>query len=124
MSGGPEERRVAYLLGLNAETAASLYLKARFYVILDRRFRVGEGEIDIVARHRDTIAFIEVKARPTLDEGLLAVTARGWRRIAQAAEVWMARHPEYADHGWRYDLIVIQPFRPPHHEVDAFRPAW
>ena len=124
MTDASEGRRQAYLLGLSAETAAVVFLKAKLYVILDRRFKVGEGEIDIIARQRDTVAFIEVKARPTLEEGLYAVTPRNWRRIAFAAETWMARHPEYQNHGWRYDLIVIQPFRAPHHEVDAFRPTW
>ncbi len=51
--------------GLSAESRAAAYLIAKGYRILARRFRTPHGEIDIVARRRGLLAFVEVKARAT-----------------------------------------------------------
>jgi putative endonuclease len=118
------DRQEAYRLGVDAELVSEAFLKERGYRLLARRFKVGEGEIDIIARTADTLVFVEVKARRSRDLGLDAVTPRGWKRIARAADEFMARHPEYRDFGWRYDLIVIVPGEAPHHEIDAWRPDW
>ena len=59
-------RRAAYAYGLRAETAATLWLRARLYQILARNFRAHGGEIDIIAKHGRTIVF-EVKARADLE---------------------------------------------------------
>ena len=46
------------------------------YRILARRYRTPHGEIDIVARRQQLIAFVEVKARASLDDAAYAVTPR------------------------------------------------
>ena len=53
------ERVAAFKTGLSAETRAAAYLMAKGYRILARRFKTPYGEIDIVAKKRDLIAFIE-----------------------------------------------------------------
>ncbi len=60
---------------------AAAYLMAKGYRILAKRFRTPYGEIDIVARRRNLLAFIEVKARASLDEAAYAVTPRQQARI-------------------------------------------
>ena len=62
------ERQVAFRLGLSAESRAAAYLIAKGYRILARRWRSPAGEIDIVARRRGTLVFVEVKARARLDD--------------------------------------------------------
>src|ERR1700729_2353030 len=57
------ERVAAFRTGLSAEARAAAYLMAKGYRILAKRFRTPHGEIDIVARKRNLVAFIEVKAR-------------------------------------------------------------
>ena len=54
--------------GLFAETLAALALRLCGWRILARRFRTPVGEIDIIARRRGVIAFVEVKRRPELAE--------------------------------------------------------
>lgn len=121
---GARDREAAYRLGLDAEALAATHLTAAGYRVLARRFKVGDGEIDLIVRDGTTVVFVEVKARKTRDAGLEAVSLRSWRRIAGAAGLFMADHPEYAAFGWRYDLIVIAPGAAPHHEIDAWRPDW
>ena len=62
----------------------------------------------------------EVKARGSIDEAVEAVTDRTKRRVIGAAELWLARHPQYANGGIRFDVIVVTPGKMPHHIVNAF----
>lgn len=121
---GERDRRQAYRLGVDAEALAEAHLVGQGYRVLARRYKVGDGEIDLIVRDAETVVFTEVKARKSLDVGLEAVSVRSWRRIAGAAGMFMAAHPEYAAFGWRYDLIVVVPGAPPRHEIDAWRPDW
>ena len=75
------ERVAAFRTGVSAETRAAAYLMAKGYRVLAKRFRTPYGEIDIVARRRNLLAFVEVKARASLDEAAYAVTPRNQRRI-------------------------------------------
>ena len=74
---------------------------AKGYRILAKRFRTPYGEIDLVAKKRNLLAFIEVKARASLDEAAYAVTPRQQARIIDAAQGWLAAHPEHA----KFDLV-------------------
>ena len=57
------ERVAAFRLGLSAESRAAMFLVAKGYRIVARRWKTPFGEIDIVARRRRTLVFVEVKAR-------------------------------------------------------------
>ena len=57
------ERVAAFRTGLSAESRAAALLMAKGYRILAKRFRTPHGEIDIVAKRRNLVAFVEVKAR-------------------------------------------------------------
>src|SRR2546427_11418534 len=87
------ERVAAHLVGLSAESRAAAYLIAKGYRIVARRFRSPAGEIDIVARRRGTLVFVEVKARERLDDAAEAVTERQRRRTIAGAEACPARNP-------------------------------
>ena len=80
------ERVAAFRTGLSAESRAAAFLMAKGYRILAKRFRTPYGEIDLVARKRNLIAFIEVKARASLDDAAYAVTPRQQARIIDAAQ--------------------------------------
>ena len=114
------ERVVAFQTGLSAESRAAAFLIAKGYRILARRFRTPYGEIDIVARRRNLLAFIEVKARANLDEAAYAVTARQQARIIAAAQAWLMAHPEHAEFELRFDAMLIAPRKLPRHLVAAF----
>ena len=114
------ERVAAFQRGLSAESRAALILIAKAYRILERRRKTPFGEIDIVARRRGVVVFVEVKARGSIDEAVEAVTERTKRRVIGAAELWLARHPRYANGGIRFDVIVVTPGKMPRHIVNAF----
>src|SRR5712664_2782883 len=114
------ERVAAFRTGLSAESRAAAYLMAKGYRILARRFRTPHGEIDIVAKRRNLIAFVEVKARASLDDAAYAVTPRQQRRIIDAAQAWLMAHPEHADFDLRFDAVLIAPRRLPRHLLAAF----
>jgi len=79
------QRVAAFRTGISAEGRAAALLMAKGYRILAKRFRTPQGEIDIVARKRDLLAFVEVKARASLDDAAYAVTPRQQQRIIAAA---------------------------------------
>jgi putative endonuclease len=75
-----------------------LWLRCQGYAILARRVTCGRGagagEIDVVARRAGLVAFIEIKARPSLEEAGGAITPRQRQRLRRGAEAFLARHPE------------------------------
>ena len=113
-------RVAAFRTGLSAESRAAALLMAKGYRILAKRFRTPYGEIDLVARKRNLLAFIEVKARANLDDAAYAVTPRQQQRIIEAAQAWLVAHPEHANFELRFDAILIAPRRLPRHLLAAF----
>jgi putative endonuclease len=113
-------RIAAFRTGLSAESRAAAFLIAKGYRILAKRFRTPHGEIDLVAKKRNLLAFIEVKARASLDEAAYAVTPRQQARIIDAAQGWLAAHPEHAEFDLRFDAILIAPRHLPRHLLAAF----
>jgi len=119
--GAPRpERQVAFRLGLSAESRAAAFLIAKGFRILARRWRSPVGEIDIVARRRRLLVFVEVKARETHDEAAWSVTERQRARIAAAAEAWLARFPDESVEDIRFDAILVAPRSLPRHIPAAF----
>jgi len=114
------ERVAAFRLGVSAESRAALLLLAKAYRIVARRFRTPFGEIDIVARRRRALVFVEVKARDTIDEGAAAVSERGKRRIVDAAHFWLTQHPRDVNAEIRFDVILVAPGKIPRHIANAF----
>jgi putative endonuclease len=114
------ERVKAFQLGLSAESRAAMLLVAKAYRILARRWKTPFGEIDIVARRRNTLIFAEVKARDSMDEAAEAVSERTKERIIRAAEMWLAHRPEYVHAEIRFDVILVAPGKIPKHIVNAF----
>jgi putative endonuclease len=114
------ERVKAFKLGLSAESRAAMFLIAKAYRIVARRWKTPFGEIHIVARRRRTLVFVEVKARATLDDAAEAVTERGKRRIIDAAELWLAHHPDDTNADIRFDVILVAPGKMPQHIANAF----
>jgi putative endonuclease len=114
------ERQVAFALGLSAESRAAAYLIAKGYRIVRRRFRTPVGEIDIVARRRGTLVFVEVKARERIDDAAEAVLPRQQRRIIAAAEFWLSNNPDDAKGDIRFDVVLVAPKSLPRHIEAAF----
>jgi putative endonuclease len=113
-------RQQAERRGRWAEAAAALYLRAKGYRILARRARTRVGEVDIVAQQGDTLVFVEVKLRSTLDSGHQALHPAGRRRIEAAARVLTPRYLGRCT-TTRIDAVLIRPWGWPQHLVAIWR---
>ena len=118
--GDDAQRRIAFRFGLSAESRAAAFLIAKGFRILARRFRTPLGEIDIVARRRGVLVFVEVKARDSFDAAAEAIGKRQQSRIIAAAQLWLASHPEDAMRDMRFDVVLVVPGRLPRHLQAAF----
>jgi putative endonuclease len=114
------ERRRRDRKGRRAETIAAWFLIAKGYRILARRVQPRAGEIDIVARHRDSLVFVEVKARATLDSALFALHPSALRRIEAASRVLAPRYGAGCT-TTRIDAVLVQPWTWPVHLVAIWR---
>jgi putative endonuclease len=114
-----EKRLRAGLFGRRAEQLAILLLRTKGYRILARTYIVRGGEIDVIARRGSAVAFVEVKARPSLDQALIAVTPAKQRRMSIAARHWLTANEWAMRCTQRGDLIAIAPWRMPRHLVGA-----
>jgi putative endonuclease len=107
-------RRRAEQGGRRAETIAAWWLRLKGYAILARRARTPRGEVDLVARRGRTVAFVEVKARATAEQGAVALDDYRLRRVAAAAEALAPRFARAGD-DIRIDAVIVVPRRLPRH---------
>ncbi len=94
--------------GKESESVAVKYLKKHGYKILEQNYRTKLGEIDIVAKDRGTIAFIEVKARKSGNYGSpkWAITPKKKRKISMVALYYLkVTDQSYAKA--RFDVVTI-----------------
>jgi len=92
-----------------AEDAAAKHLAAAGCRILARNARYRDGEVDLVARERDVLVFVEVRMRGSLRFGgaAVSVTSLKQKRIARAAQHWLSG--EYGER-WpacRFDVVTV-----------------
>jgi putative endonuclease len=121
VAGEARERRFrAYRKGHRGERLAALALMLKGYRILARRHRTKLGEIDLIARRGDLVLIVEVKARQTLTEAMEALSRTSERRIEAAADLWLARQPDYGRLSIRFDMVAVLPRRWPIHVENVF----
>ncbi|KQU62560.1 hypothetical protein ASG67_02355 [Sphingomonas sp. Leaf339] len=115
------DRRVAEAAGRRGERLAGWWLRLKGWRILDRRVRTPAGEVDLVARKGNLVAFVEVKTRGSAAELDFAIDQRRLARVAAAAEVLM---PRYAGPGddIRVDVLLMAPGARPRHIENAWMP--
>ena len=117
----PVRGRTAQRLGVDAEQVASDALVRDGWVVLARRLRTPAGEIDLVADRDGLVAFVEVKARPTLAGAADALGPRQRARLMAAAEIALASHPEWGRAGARFDVLLVDATGAVRRIADAFR---
>ncbi len=114
------DRRAAEARGRRAEFWAALWLSLKGYRILVQRAKTPMGELDLVARKGEILAIIEVKARATLEAGLASISWHQQQRLVRGAASFVGRKPELSGLFIRYDLMIMRPWRLPHHERQFF----
>ena len=113
-------RREAERRGRGAETLAAIYLRLKGWRILARRARVPGGEVDIVARRGSTLAFVEVKARPTRESADWSLDRYRLRRVAVAAERLAPKYMRAGD-DIRIDAVFVVPGKLPRHLANVWQ---
>ena len=113
-------REAAEQRGRGAETLACWFLRLHGWHILARRARVPGGEVDIVARRGRTLAFVEVKARSSVEAATLALDEWRLRRVVVAAERLAPRFMRDGD-DVRIDALFIVPRRWPRHLANVWQ---
>ena len=115
------------LLGNKGEMLASRYLMEQGFAVLRYNWRCGHKEIDLIARERDTLVFVEVKSRRDEYYGNAsdAVTPQKIRHLISAAEVYIKRYK--IDSPYRFDIVTVVGTGEPYkieHIRDAFYATW
>ncbi|MBU1565998.1 MAG: YraN family protein [Proteobacteria bacterium] len=95
-------------LGKNGEDIAAEFLSKKGYTLLTRNYRCRYGEIDIIAKYRDILVFVEVKTRTGEMYGspASAVTNRKQRQISKTAQYYLAERNLF-DAPARFDVVSI-----------------
>ncbi|MBM9604313.1 YraN family protein [Desulfopila inferna] len=95
-------------LGKAGEKSAAHFLRKKGYTIIQTNYRTRYAEIDIIADHRNTLVFIEVKTRKTnfLETPLAAVTVNKQRHISMAAQLYLGSKNLF-DKDARFDVIAV-----------------
>jgi putative endonuclease len=95
-------------LGEEGERIAESWLAGRGWRMLDRRFRSGHRDLDLIAERDGIVAFVEVKARRGKSFGhpVEAVNWRKQRELTRSASVWLARFGD-GKHTFRFDVIGV-----------------
>jgi len=108
------------------EEQAAALLAARGLSVIDRNWRHGRGELDLVCRDVDgTVVFVEVKSsrgRWAGDPGEW-ITPSKQRQVAKVALAWLVRH-RATESNVRFDAVLMRIGQDPEHVVDAFRPEF
>ena len=94
--------------GKEGEKIAVAYLKKNGYRIIEINFRCSIGEIDIVAKEKDDLVFIEVKTRKSIELGYpeQAVGIRKQKKMSQLA-LWYLQKRKIANTNARFDVVAV-----------------
>jgi putative endonuclease len=113
------DRRKSEEAGRAAEIVALWYLRLKGWRLVAHRYKSPLGEVDLVMRRGGVTAFIEVKARQSLDGAVAAVSPRQARRISAAARHFLAAGNQ-GDQACRFDIVAVSPYQWPRHIENAF----
>lgn len=93
-------------VGTEAESAAARFLQSKGYQIIEQNWRTRFCEIDIVAKYRQQISFVEVKYRstPLQGTGLDYITPKKLKQMTFAAQCWVEEHKWAGD----YNLSAVE----------------
>ena len=96
-------------LGKKGEDIAAAFLEKKGYNILFRNYKCSFGEIDIIAKHKKILSFIEVKTRSTKKYGLpqQAVTPAKQTKISRVALEFVQRY-KMENRAARFDVVSVQ----------------
>lgn len=95
--------------GALGEKLAREFLKKRGYHILETNYRYPEGEVDIIARHKDSLVFVEVRTKTSLEFGSPeeSITRTKRERLKAAVTRYWQTHDNLPQ-SWRIDFVAVE----------------
>jgi len=95
-------------LGDRGETAACAFLREQGYEILEKNYKCKIGEIDIIAKRKGRLAFIEVKTRSSLQRGMPeeAVDRKKQEKLFKLAE-WYLKEKKLGSVPRAFDVVAV-----------------
>jgi putative endonuclease len=102
-----DKRRKAEARGRDAENEVASIWRNRGFSVLAQRLRTKCGEIDLIVADRQTLVFMEVKARKSFSEAAYAVPPRQQMRLLEAAGTALAEHAEWERPNTRFDVALV-----------------
>lgn len=95
-------------IGKQGEIKAKNYLKRRGYQILECNYRTKAGEIDLIAKEKDSLVFVEVKTRTSEEYGTPAEAVSFYKQqhMIKSARYYLARHGGECE--CRFDVIEVR----------------
>lgn len=99
-----------HLSGKIGENIVADFLRSQGYEILERNFRSGHREIDLIAEKGGGLVFVEVKMRRTVKFGYgeEAVTAAKRKYLLSAAADYLRLKGRNMSYGWRFDIVALE----------------
>lgn len=103
-------------LGAEGEERASLYLQEQGYIIVQRNWRCGSGEIDIIASKENQLVFVEVRTRTVYAQGagvnrygsvLEAITPRKQMQLRRLAEIYLYQS-KLRNISLSFDVVLVE----------------
>jgi putative endonuclease len=112
------------ITGKEGEKIAAAFLKKNGYRIIEINFRCPIGEIDIVAKEKNDLVFVEVKTRKSIELGYpeQAVGIRKQKKMSQLA-LWYLQKRKIADTNARFDVVAVT-LIPENNEVKLIKNAF
>lgn len=100
-----------YRAGRWAEFLAQKYFVLKGYRIISANYVTGRGtlagEVDFIALRCQTVVFVEVKKRGSLDAAAYAILPAQQQRIIRGAEAFLQKHPQYQNYNLRFDAVLV-----------------
>jgi putative endonuclease len=111
-------------LGKRGEEVALRFLKKKGYKIIQQNYVCKMGEMDLIAREKDTLVFIEVKTRTSTAFGppQLAVTSTKQMQLSKVA-LYFLKEKRLEDVKARFDVVAIL-LRPEGEEIELIKDAF
>lgn len=108
MSDTPSERGLrAYLAGHAAEDQAAQTYEALGFEVLERCWRGGGGEIDLILRRGELYVFAEVKTGPSQEAAVSRISQRQMKRIQQSAALFLDQFAQGSLSEARLDVVLV-----------------
>jgi len=96
-------------LGNKGEQLAAAYLQDKGYQVLERNYRFGTGEIDIICKFENDIVVVEVKSVRVkgFGAGEERITAKKQKKLIETTYAFLDKHQQYEGYGVRFDVMVV-----------------